>query len=460
VLPTGDRRRATPVRIALALLAVGLLLAGCDLPFMSGAQEQPFDPRPIGPIATVQGGHDTPDDRFMAGLVARIEGFWRVRYPVDFHGPWRNLHGFVAADPKAAQPPPCLQHAADLADQALYCPRLDIVVWDRTGLIPRLRRGYGDGSALVALAHEIGHAVQARNGIDIVTQVTEPDRYPTILLEGMADCFAGVVARAAGSPDMPGPALSGPDLDRAMRALLTFRDPVGAAAGSGAHGDGFDRASAFVDGYRNGGQRCAAMTLDNQVFTQRQFTSLSDAASGGDLKLSELLASVVPDAQGWFGTLVTQRGRQWRVPPKLAAGCAGGGGQGPVRYCGGTGGVAVSTGELRKVHDELGDYASGELVASRYALAVLDALGRPTRGPEAGRAAVCLSGAYTRTLFDRGNQGFALSPGDLDEAVDELLAQDFAARDATGQAPAGDLGFTRIEQFRSGVLGGPSACGI
>jgi hypothetical protein len=118
------------------------------------------------------------------------------------------------------------------------------------------------------------------------------------------------------------------------------------------------------------------------------------------------------------------------------------------------------------VHDRLGDYASAELVASRYALAALDALGRPVQGASAGRTAVCLTGAYTRALLDRdpgddpGRDGFGLSPGDVDEAVQELLDQDFAARDASGRAPSGDLGFERIEQFRAGTLGGPQRCGL
>jgi hypothetical protein len=88
------------------------------------------------------------------------------------------------------------------------------------------------------------------------------------------------------------------------------------------------------------------------------------------------------------------------------------------------------------------------------------------QGASAGRTAVCLTGAYTRALLDRGSDGaagqggFALSPGDIDEAVQELLDQDFAARDASGRAPTGDLGFERIEQFRAGTLGGPQRCGL
>jgi hypothetical protein len=121
----------------------------------------------------------------------------------------------------------------------------------------------------------------------------------------------------------------------------------------------------------------------------------------------------------------------------------------------------VAAGPLGQVHDQIGDYASGVPVASRYALATLGPLGRPVTGPDAGRAAVCLAGAYTKQLFDRVSAPtFGLSPGDLDEAVQELLTEDYAARDASGQPPPGDLGLERIGEFRAGTLGGPHGCGL
>lgn len=395
--------------------------------------------------------------------MASVEGYWRERFPAEFGRRWVNIHGYYAADPKDnnAQTP-CIRNPSDLANQALYCPRADTVAWDRVGLVPQLRARYGEAAVVVALAHEIGHAVQERLGVDLASQLREPNRYPTILLEAMADCFAGVVVRAGADGKLLNITISPNDLDRALSALLSFRDPVGMTAGAGAHGDAFDRASAFIDGFRNGPASCARMSMRNQTFTQRGFTSLADAARGGNLPLDELLSTMAPDARTWFSQLVTERGRPWQAPA-LASGvrcpAPGARAQGPVRFCPGNGALSASNGELRAVHNARGDYASGTLVASRYALAAMSALGRPVQGAEAGRAAVCLTGAYTRALFDR-HAGFGLSPGDIDEAVDELISQDFAARDAAGQAPPGDRGFSRIEQFRAGALGGPAKCGI
>jgi hypothetical protein len=188
--------------------------------------------------------------------------------------------------------------------------------------------------------------------------------------------------------------------------------------------------------------------------------------ASGDLPLDDLMGSIGPDADSWFGNLVRSRGGNWRTRLVTLRGARHCGTpdpdrQGPARYCASSGAVTASAADLGQVHDGLGDYASAALVASRYALAALGALGRPVRGPSAGRAAVCLTGAYTRSLLDHnGDGGFGLSPGDIDEAVRELLDQDFAARDAAGQAPSGDLGFQRIEQFRAGTLGGPGGCGL
>ncbi|MDT7677847.1 MAG: hypothetical protein QOD82_5749 [Pseudonocardiales bacterium] len=422
---------------------------------------------PPAPPATVRGGAGTASDRLAADVVTGVEQFWREQFPVQFGRRWVNIHAFYAVDPgDATVPAPCLRQPSELADQGLFCPRLDVVAWDRTGLLPRLRASYGDGAVLVALAHEIGHAVQDRLGIDAAAQVREPDRYPTILIEAMADCFAGVVVHAAVDGRIANVQVGPDGLDRAMRALLTFRDPVGVAISRTAHGDAFDRASAFQDGYRNGAGTCAGMTVHNQTFTQRGYSSLSDVLASGDLALDDLVGSMGPDANSWFGNLVRSRGGNWRTPlatllrprrcdtPDLAR-------QGPARYCASSGAVTASAADLGRVHNGLGDYASAELVASRYALAALAALGRPVQGPSAGRAAVCLTGAYTRSLLDRNaDGGFGLSPGDIDEAVRELLDQDFAARDVTGRPPSGDLGFQRIEQFRAGALGGPAGCGV
>jgi predicted metalloprotease len=467
--PRNDHRRPRAGRPAVALLLVGLLLSSCTraIDGEPSAASSAFDGMPPGPVAQVTGGAGAPTDRLAASVVASVEGYWRAEFPRAFGQPWVNIHGFYAVDPKAdKQPPPCLKRSLDLDNQAAYCPDLDTVAWDRIGLLPRLARTYGPGALVVALSHEIGHAVQNRLGIDATTQVLRQDRYPTILLEGMADCYAGSATQAVVAGHLPGLRVSRPELDRALRALLSFRDPIGGIGvqPQAAHGDAFDRASAFIDGYANGPRACAGMTVQNQVFTQRGYTSLFDQASGGNLALPDLVRFLAPDAAAWFGALVTARGRQWRAPAFQVDGtgsCAAQGttGQGPARFCPGPDVLDISSRALGSVHDTLGDYASGAVLVSRYALAALAALGRPLRGQSATAATLCLTGAYTRAVFDRNGE-FALSPGDIDEAVNELLDQNFAGRDVAGDAAPTDLAFERVQQFRTGVIGGPDRCGV
>ncbi len=451
------------------VLALALVLTGCTqvIDGEPSAMTSDLDAGPQQPPAQVQGGTGSATDRLATTIVTGVESYWRQEFPTQFGRPWVNIHGYYAVDPKApATAPACVKRALDLDDQALYCPQMDSVVWDRVELVPHLVNTYGQGAVMVALAHEMGHAVQNRIGIDATTQLTEKDRYPTILLEGMADCFAGSVLRGVVDRRVPNLELDRPGLDRALRALLSFRDAasIGGGIPEGAHGDAFDRASAFIDGYANGPNDCAGMTVGNQVFTQRGFISFSDAASNGNLILSDLLLYMLPDANAWFGQLVTSRDRSWRQPTlalDAPARCAtpDASGQGPAWFCPSNNTLVVSSRALGSVHDALGDYASGMLLATRYAYASMAALGRPTQGPEASRMALCLAGAYTRAVFDRKSD-FGLSPGDIDEAVDELLDENYAARDLSGTPPRGDLGFERVQQFRTGVLDGSAKCGL
>lgn len=418
---------------------------------------------PTGGPAPVRGGADTPDDRFAAAVVAGVEQYWRQEFPDEFGRPWPNIQDFMAADPHdAATLPPCLRQSLDLTNQALYCPQLDSVVWDRTQLVPGLRAKYGDGAVVVALAHEMGHAVEDRLGIDENAQAREPSKYPTILLEGMADCYAGVTLRAVSDGRIPGLSTDPAGIDQALRGLLSFRDPVGLSMGNVAHGNAFDRASAFINGFDSGAGTCAAMTVTRATFTERPYSSVADASRGGNLTLPVLLATMGPDVSKWFSRLAADHGHPWSAPRLLAGdrcAVAGTDAQGPARFCPATLSVSTSGDLLSGVYRRFGDYASATVLGSRYALAALGAMGRPVTGPEAGRAAVCLTGAYTGQLLNRST-GFELSPGDLDEAVDELLGEDLAARDATGRAPEGDLGLDRVRQFRDGTLGGPARCGL
>jgi hypothetical protein len=447
--------RHRPPAAAVLAVALGVLVAGCAqaVPGRAGPTAQ----HPAASPHTFEVPSSTTGDTTGDTTAAALQEIWRSAFPAAFGRGWTDIASFEpvhTADP-AAPAPPCVERVADLVGQAFYCPAADAVVWDADALVPDLHRRFGSAGVMVALAHEVGHAVQTRLGLD-EEQARDPQRYPTILLETMADCYAGVAFAQPATRPVAGLTTDARTRDEALLALVGFRDPLGVEPGNdSAHGNAFDRISAFQDGFRDGAARCAAMSTENRAFTQRRFGSPADRARGGDLPLPLLLDAVQHDAAGWFGALAPG----WNVPSTEGVNCPehDAAAQGPVRFCATDGGLSIDRNALAALHREVGDYAGVTLVASRYGIALLGALGMNTVGPAAGAAAVCLAGAYTGVLVEPDG-GFTLSPGDLDEAVQVLLTHDWAARDADGGVDPAEHGFDRVGRFRAGLLDGPGSC--
>lgn len=463
--PIGPTRNIPAALVAV--LAGLLLLASCTGPpgeARPGSSEAAPPPGALDPKRP-----DLGTDGLTALTTRVLQDYWRSAFPAAFGRPWRDVGTFSPVHPDRQQaPPPCATRAADLRGNAFYCPAADAVVWDADELIPQLRARFGPPGIVVVLAHEMGHAAQTRLGVDEL-QRNDPARYPTILLEAMSDCYAGAAIRhlvdttTIGVSPLPlGPA----ERDLALQALVTFRDPLGTlAADASAHGNAFDRLSAVEDGYTAGPGACAGMSLQDRQFTQRRFGSVADRARGGNLPLDRLLAAMTTDARGWYDDVVAPRAPSWRAPQlgtdTRVGACAGTGrdAQGAVRFCAADGSVVADLTALAALQRRFGDFAGATLVASRYGLAALAAAGTPTTGSAAGRAATCLAGAYTARLVDPAG-AFGLSPGDLDEAVQLLLAEDWTGRDAAGAADPADHGFERVATYRRGFTGGPAACGL
>ncbi|MCC8245863.1 neutral zinc metallopeptidase [Saccharothrix luteola] len=454
------------VSARLVLLATVLLTAS--------ACAQAIPGKPVAGEAVTKGTVDPgfirgtdggPIDQLAATAVTDIDAFWEEAFPDTFDKPWEPIEGGIysvdTADP-SAKPPPCTEKAADVEGNAFYCPSADAIAWDRAALLPVLKDRFGDAAVVIVLAHEMGHAVQNRMGITPEAERREPQRFPTILTEAMADCFAGAFIKWVNDGKSEHLDIGSDTLDSALGALITFRDPVGTSASDrSAHGNAFDRVSAFQDGYQQGTGFCAAMSTENRVFTQQAFTSADDRDRGGNLPFDEMLENVTPDLNLYYKALVEQAGKKWTEPKSTPTeeepDCSGD--QGPVAYCPADKSVEFEVeSDLPELHAEIGDYATGVLLASRYAMAAMAAVDVDLEGERAATSALCLAGAYTREVFTR-QKGFGLSPGDLDEAVQVLLAYDYAARDATGSATLGP-GFKRVEVFRGGVFEGVKACGL
>jgi predicted metalloprotease len=453
---TGLRRVIT----ALLAGAIGLGTAGCTGVIdgtPQAAEDVTVADADIGILHGTDGGRI---DQLAAAAITDVQDYWRQTFEPTFGKSWHDITSFYSvdtADP-AAKPPPCTDNAADLEGNAFYCPASDSVAYDRAALFPVLVDRFGEAGVVVVLAHEIGHAVHNRLGIDSNAQRRAPQLYPTIVVESMADCFAGSFLRWVGDGKAEHLRMNTDQLDAALASLVNFRDPVGTSAGDrSAHGNAFDRVSSFQDGFQRGPTLCSRITAENRQFTLQEFTSLGDAARGGNLPLSDLVEAIRQDLDAFFGKLVRDSGGRWTAPAVTGdAGCSGD--QGPVAFCPGDRSVGLNPDdrELARVQD-IGDYATGTLLATRYGLAALLALGKPDEGDAAARAALCLAGAYTGDLLTRSGE-FSLSPGDLDEAVLLLVRFDYAVRDAEGH-PAAGSGFDRVGVFRKGTLDGKSACG-
>ncbi|GAA0498112.1 aminopeptidase [Paractinoplanes deccanensis] len=404
---------------------------------------------------------DEPDTGRASGTVTRalkdVERFWGEHFPEVADGqafePVRGgYHPYTENDP----PPACGGQQAGYEPNAFYCPGDDFIAWDAQTLIPSLEADYGPALVGVVMAHEYGHAIQARIG---------PANQRTVVLEQQADCYAGAwLADVLAGRSQAFKKLTAEQLDTTVAGLLLLRDQPGTpAAAEGAHGNAFDRIRALQEGVEDGVGQCAKYRASNLPVTEVPFSTREEAASGGDLPYDDAIQALATDAQEyWTRTYPQLTGEQWRrlpvqafeagSPPSCSRPDASAGGA--AFYCADGDFAAFDTTELGpQLHERIGDYAVGMLLGDLFARAAQDRRGAETRD-RAGQLAVdCLAGSWTNDILTREDQDtLRLSPGDLDEAVSALLA---FGRASDGGGPTA---FDRIASYRSGVLEGLSAC--
>ncbi|MGY1808071.1 hypothetical protein ACI8AF_11935 [Blastococcus sp. SYSU D00669] len=455
------------LRAALAATAAGgLLLAGCTSTVVgaaapAGNQLRDATPDEFPIVGSVDGDEVDQEAR---NALADLYTFWEQAYPEAFGSPFEPLtSGVFSVDPddvdEATYPDgvSCGLDPDRVENNALYCnapgrANPDSISYDRV-FLGELSANYDLSLVAVVMAHEFGHAVQDRFGY----------RGPSINQETQADCLAGAWTGWIAAGNGRHTSIRTPELDQVLRGYLQVADPVGTdPSQEGAHGSYFDRVSAIAEGFDDGVTACRDNYGEDRIFTAAAADPRDP--NEGDAPYDQTLDFIDDSLPPfWVQVFPAAFGEDFREPavepfegtaPECVAGNR------DLGYCESDTTVYYDEADLtRPAYDELGDYAVATALSLPYSLAVRSQAGLSTDDAEATRSAVCLTGWYTAQLFSGAFEGIALSPGDVDEAVEFLLV--YGVQDNV--FPNTDVsGFELLRSFRAGFLqgGGPCEVGI
>ncbi len=450
-------RRDRSCRACLVgLLAVGVLVLGScarsDLTISSQGSTE------VGTRGT--GGPDpaslSPDQ--VVDLAFRDLGdYWKTTFPDLYGGRFRPLRGGLVPYGPDTPVPACGPDPItyeDVAANALYCPDEDLIAWDRVNLVPDLDQRYGPLTVGIVMAHEFAHAIQARARVH-GTAVT---------LELQADCFAGAWVADVDNR-LAVFATSGDSLDQAIGGFLELRDTLGVTAQDpNAHGTGFDRVSAFQDGFDTGNDACVAYEDHPPDVVAIPFTSYTELNQDGNLPIDQLVDPLLADLESFYRTLLADQGKTWTpvkglvpVDPKVDdVTCGdeelkGADLERASFYCEADDTIYIDNVDLVPSLDAIGDFAFGGELARQYAFAAQAQLGILDRYDDTNLHADCLTGVFAASEFRQEvpDQQLVLSPGDLDEIITAFLAFG-GGTDASA--------FQRTSAFRTGFEHGFDAC--
>ena len=446
------------IKTGVAMFAAAVLVAGC------GGQETAV-PAPTADKAgagdvTIEGDPSTPVNKLAIEAITDLQTYWSEQFPALYGRDYEPVTGgLYASTPDSEIGPDCASSYADVAGNAFYCKIDDSVAWDADGLLPELQSKYGDFVVPVVLAHEWGHAMQQRSGFFDQNQLT-------VSSELQADCFAGGWARHAQDDNVFD--VSSADLDRALAGILDLRDTPGTnAQDPSAHGSGFDRVSAFQDGYDNGAAKCKDYRDGEPMVLELPFNDAEDEANEGNAPYDSIVNGVPYDLEDYWTQVYPELtdGQAWSplrglapFEPSSPPECGGSSAEGYVLfYCVPDDYVGWDNAEtMPEVYRQGGDYAVATLLATQFGLAALSRLGDDSDEKTSTLRGDCLAGAYTASviLFNReSTSSYHISPGDLDEGIKALLL--FRG---TGDVDRQGAGFDRTRAFREGVLNGAQVC--
>jgi predicted metalloprotease len=432
----------------------------------------PTTPPDPATVFSTNGSRTTrPYDGPLSAAIVDIQAYWRTTFPQVYNAPYSDLQGGVwPVQPGARGVPGCGEPQTrfrDIEGNAFYCPEGDFMAFDDQELFPNIYDQFGSSDVLAMIvAHEWGHAIQERAGV----------QGTTIVLEQQADCFAGAwMAHLAADG---GPiAVNDETLNVAIAGMVSFSDDPGTTANvEGAHGSGFDRVSAFQDGFANGAAQCGTYAASPPPVIELPITR-DDAQTGGNLTFDKIVPSTIDDLDRFWAHVFADRGATYAKPaggvqPYAAAGpyppCSGTTPdaafyRGRVWYCPAGDFIAYDQDTLGGRVYDIGDFAVSVLIGNAWADAMQNRLGVQETGKQRSLDGDCLTGAWTRSTLPVANGGdsdqlLTLSAGDLDEGVVSFLR--FGTGEEGDRTDQVGTVFDRVSSFRKGILNGVSACGI
>ncbi|MFT3855846.1 MAG: neutral zinc metallopeptidase [Ilumatobacteraceae bacterium] len=444
----------------------------------------PSDTAPTEPTITVPDDQDVIDfgdaktprdyDGFLIAAFQDIESFWAQNFPELYGKDFQQLQGGIfAAYPERTTPIPGCQSPqtkySDVEGNAFYCSDGDFIVYDDDFLLPELVKSLGQSAVGVVLAHEFGHAIQARAG-----ELNEP----TILKEQQADCFAGAWAAHVARGEADGLTFGDEEIKLGLVAMIQVRDPVdGNVNDPNAHGTGFDRVGAFQDGFTGGVERCKPFFTENRKLIDIQFDPVNDptgnlpfdnGTEGDDIKtlipadLNRFWVQKLQNVDGGFTAPTLELYPSGGPFPKCDGVDDADFKANQIFFCASTNEIVVDENLAQRLSQDpdFGDMSVGYLIGEAYSEAVQTALKSTLKGKARVLLDDCFTGAWVADDIPgtdgkaSGGGEITLSAGDLDEAIITALQRSDDSTDTNKRGTA----FEKIASFRNGVLNGIDAC--
>jgi predicted metalloprotease len=450
---------------------------------------------PLENVVDIDAGKPIRDyDAFLAVALTDIDQWWSRAYPEVYGEPFVPLEGgvFAGYPERGTALPGCGEPTTDYEDMSLfvafYCQFGDFMIYDddNQDVLAPLAAEFGPAVMGIVLAHEFGHAIQARIG-------ALDESYSTIVTEQQADCFAGAWTGQAYRGESELLRLGDADVRAGLIAMLEVRDPVGTNQFvPGGHGSAFDRVGAFQVGFLDGPARCAELLDEPLTLVPNQFQGEADALLEGnapydcedlrDLGFSEeFIAACTPapefladDLNDFWATAASTSFPQLSILPTDDLGrfdCPS-----PTRLadevvvCPSTRTVAYDEPAVLDLYGDFGDFTLGYFYGIAWAEMAQVDLDSDLSGEDRALLNDCFTGAWVRDITpDAGGRtprgqdtdgdglqdtGISSSPGDLDEAIQMAIIEgdNGANVDVVGTA------FEKIAAIRIGALGGLAAC--